>query len=94
MCFTMVNTLYKGIFLLINSLADPNIKFPSHYPTSSLLGCVHVDSCLPQEEYRDTYPNGESDSPYVFVCSKPEQLNLLLPVQGDHKICKDFALFS
>ncbi|KAH8272960.1 hypothetical protein KR026_011748 [Drosophila bipectinata] len=65
---------------------DPNIKFPSHYPTSSLLGCVHVESCLPQEEYRDLYPNGESDSPYVFVCTKPEQLNLLLPVQGEHKI--------
>ncbi|XP_020797841.1 activating signal cointegrator 1 [Drosophila serrata] len=65
---------------------DPNITFPSHYPTASLLGCVHVDSCLPQEEYRDIYPNGESDSPYVFVCSKPEQLNILLPVKGEHKI--------
>ncbi|XP_017073700.1 activating signal cointegrator 1 [Drosophila eugracilis] len=65
---------------------DPDIKFPTHYPTSSLLGCVHVDSCLPQEEYRDAYPNGESESPYVFVCTKPEQLNILLPVQGDHKI--------
>ncbi|KAH8373187.1 hypothetical protein KR009_001614 [Drosophila setifemur] len=65
---------------------DPDIKFPSHYPTSSLLGCVHVDSCLPQEEYREIYPNGESDSPYVFVTTKPEQLNLLLPVQGEHKI--------
>ncbi|KAH8303357.1 hypothetical protein KR059_008853 [Drosophila kikkawai] len=65
---------------------DPNINFPSHYPTASLLGCVHVDSCLPQEEYREIYPNGESDSPYVFVCSKPEQLNILLPVKGDHKI--------
>ncbi|XP_017012842.2 activating signal cointegrator 1 [Drosophila takahashii] len=65
---------------------DPDIKFPSHYPTSSLLGCVHVDSCLPQEEYREAFPNGESESPYVFVCTKPEQLNILLPVQGDHKI--------
>nr|NP_001285492.1 uncharacterized protein Dmel_CG11710, isoform C [Drosophila melanogaster]NP_608393.1 uncharacterized protein Dmel_CG11710, isoform B [Drosophila melanogaster]AAF50902.1 uncharacterized protein Dmel_CG11710, isoform B [Drosophila melanogaster]AHN59962.1 uncharacterized protein Dmel_CG11710, isoform C [Drosophila melanogaster] len=65
---------------------DPDIKFPSHYPTSSLLGCVHVDSCLPQEEYRELYPNGESESPYVFVCTKPEQLNILLPVHGDHKI--------
>ncbi|XP_026847084.1 activating signal cointegrator 1 [Drosophila persimilis] len=65
---------------------DPNMKFPEHYPTSSLLGCVHVENCVPQEEYRDTYPRGESDSPYVFVCSKPEQLPILLPVQGDHKI--------
>lgn len=67
---------------------DNDINFPTHYPTSSLLGCVHVDSCLPQEEYRELYPQGESDSPYVFVCTKPEQLPLLLPVQGEHKICK------
>ncbi|XP_034489701.1 activating signal cointegrator 1 [Drosophila innubila] len=65
---------------------DDNIEFPTHYPTSSLLGCVHVDNCLPQEEYRDLYPQGESDSPYVFVCTKPEQLPLLLPVHGEHKI--------
>jgi len=49
-----------------------------------------VDSCLPQEEYRELYPNGESESPYVFVCTKPEQLNILLPVHGDHKICEQF----
>ncbi|ALC49402.1 CG11710 [Drosophila busckii] len=65
---------------------DKNLKFPTSYPTSSLLGCVHVNNCLPQEEYRELYPNGESDSPYVFVCSKPEQLPLLLPVHGEHKI--------
>ncbi|KAM8719380.1 hypothetical protein ACLKA7_012004 [Drosophila subpalustris] len=65
---------------------DDDIEFPTHYPTSSLLGCVHVENCLPQEEYRDLYPQGESDSPYVFVCTKPEQLPLLLPVQGEHKI--------
>ncbi|EDW81876.1 uncharacterized protein Dwil_GK25493 [Drosophila willistoni] len=65
---------------------DPNLKFPEHYPTASLLGCVHVDDCLPQETYRDLYPHGESDSPYVLVCTKPEQLPIFLPVQGDHKI--------
>ncbi|XP_017872246.1 PREDICTED: activating signal cointegrator 1 [Drosophila arizonae] len=65
---------------------DENIKFPTHYPTSSLLGCVNVESCLPQEEYRELYPEGESDSPYVFVCSRPEQLPVLLPVQGEPKI--------
>ncbi|KAH8399916.1 hypothetical protein KR215_004195 [Drosophila sulfurigaster] len=65
---------------------DDNLEFPKHYPTSSLLGCVHVDNCLPQEEYRDLYPQGESDSPYVFVCTNPEQLPMLLPVHGEHKI--------
>ncbi|KAH8387137.1 hypothetical protein KR093_005053 [Drosophila rubida] len=65
---------------------DDTLEFPTHYPTSSLLGCVHVDNCLPQEEYRDLYPQGESDSPYVFVCNNPEQLPMLLPVHGEHKI--------
>ncbi|KAH8291630.1 hypothetical protein KR018_007852 [Drosophila ironensis] len=75
-----VKAFYQALY------EDPNLTFPSHFPTSSLLGCVNVDSCLPQEEYREEFPRGESESPYVFICSKPEQLNLLLPVQGEHKI--------
>ncbi|XP_032597186.1 activating signal cointegrator 1 isoform X2 [Drosophila grimshawi] len=38
---------------------DKDLKFPTHYPTGSLLGCVHVEHCLPQEEYRDMYPQDE-----------------------------------
>merc|ERR1719270_737355 len=30
---------------------DDNIQFPSHYPTSCLLGCVDLTDCLAQEEY-------------------------------------------
>ncbi|XP_004529628.1 activating signal cointegrator 1 [Ceratitis capitata] len=65
---------------------DPDIKFPEHYPTGCLLGCVRVDDCLAQEEYREMYPNGESESPYVFVCSSPELLPVVFPIKGQHKI--------
>ncbi|XP_050352168.1 activating signal cointegrator 1 [Nymphalis io] len=65
---------------------DKQFKFPSFYPTGCLLGCVNVDDCLPQEEYSKKYPDGESDSPYVFICSNPVSLRLRFPVKGQHKI--------
>ncbi|XP_061384314.1 activating signal cointegrator 1 [Danaus plexippus] len=65
---------------------DKQIKFPSFYPTGCLLGCVTVDDCLSQEEYAKKYPDGESDSPYVFICSNPISLRLRFPIKGQHKI--------
>ncbi|KAM3956674.1 activating signal cointegrator 1 [Aphomia sociella] len=65
---------------------DKQLKFPTFYPTGCLLGCVSVDDCLPQEEYQKIYPDGESDSPYVFICSNPVSLRLRFPVKGQHKI--------
>ncbi|CAB3242411.1 unnamed protein product [Arctia plantaginis] len=65
---------------------ETEIKFPSFYPTGCLLGCVNVDDCLPQEEYQKIHPNGDSDSPYVFICSNPISLRLRFPVKGQHKI--------
>ncbi|XP_058833928.1 activating signal cointegrator 1 [Topomyia yanbarensis] len=65
---------------------DENIEFPSQYPSGCLLGCVSVQDVLPQEEYRKQYPNGESDSPFVFVCSDPQELPIRFPVKGQHKI--------
>ncbi|XP_037295324.1 activating signal cointegrator 1-like [Manduca sexta] len=75
------NTLY--IFFCIT---DKQFKFPSFYPTGCLLGCVNVDDCLSQEEYEKRYPDGESDSPYVFICSNPVSLRLRFPIKGQHKI--------
>lgn len=69
---------------------DESIKFPSQYPSGCLLGYVSVSDCLPQEDYRQEYPNGESDSPYVFVCSDPQELPIRFPVKGAHKICMFF----
>ncbi|KAL0820181.1 hypothetical protein ABMA28_006106 [Loxostege sticticalis] len=65
---------------------ESQLKFPSFYPTGCLLGCVTVDDCLPQEEYQKKYPDGESDSPYVFICSNPVSLRLRFPIKGQHKI--------
>ncbi|XP_052901149.1 activating signal cointegrator 1 [Anopheles moucheti] len=65
---------------------DDSIQFPSQYPTGCLLGCVSVLDCLPQEEYRKQHPNGESDSPFVFVCEEPQELPIRFPMKGDHKI--------
>ena len=64
------------------------IEFPSQYPSGCLLGCVLVQDVLPQEEYRKSYPEGESDSPFVFVCSDPQELPIRFPIKGQHKIYK------
>ncbi|KAJ4448143.1 hypothetical protein ANN_10156 [Periplaneta americana] len=68
------------------------LRFPSQYPTSCLLGCVNVIDCLPQEEYRINFPEGESDSPFVFVCEDAQELPIRFPIQGKHKICKKYKL--
>lgn len=67
---------------------DPEIKFPEHYPNAVLLGHVSVEDCMSQEEYRERYPNGESDSAYVLVCKDNEELPIRFPVSGAHKICE------
>lgn len=66
------------------------VKFPKKYPTGVLLGNVLVQDCLGQDEYREEFPNGESESPYVFICSDPNKLVVPIPVKGSHKICKNF----
>uniref|UniRef100_A0A0B6ZWX8 ASCH domain-containing protein n=2 Tax=Arion vulgaris TaxID=1028688 RepID=A0A0B6ZWX8_9EUPU len=65
-----------------------SLKFPKEYPTGCLLGCVNVEDCLSQEEYREQYPDGESASPYVFICSNPQHLIVKYPNKGKHKIYK------
>lgn len=65
---------------------DKSIEFPKQYPSGCLLGCVIVKDVLPQEEYRKQYPDGESDSPFVFVCAEPEELPVRFPLSGSHKI--------
>lgn len=65
---------------------DKDIKFPSQYQSGSLLGCVLVDDVLPQEEYRKKFPDGESESPFVFICKNPKVLPVVFPNSGSHKI--------
>lgn len=34
------------------------------------------------------FPDGESSSDFVFVCSSPHELLVKFPVKGRHKICE------
>ena len=60
--------------------------FPPEYPSGCLLGCVDVLEVLPADEYAATFPDGESESPYVFVCANPQALVVKFPVTGKHKL--------
>ena len=62
--------------------------FPTSYPTSCLLGCVDVVDCMSQEDYRERYADGESSSPYVFVCRSHQEMLIKYPMSGQHKICE------
>lgn len=74
----MYKTVYKG----------HNLQFPSHYPVGCLLGCVDVVDCLSQETYQEQFPDGESGSPFVFICENSQELIVKFPVKGKHKIYK------
>ncbi|KAK3098710.1 hypothetical protein FSP39_022297 [Pinctada imbricata] len=65
---------------------DLKIELPSHYPVGCLLGCVDVVDCLSQEEYREKFPDGESASPFVFICENSQELVVKFPIKGKHKI--------
>eukprot|EP01060_Flectonema_neradi_P004433 TRINITY_DN12861_c0_g1_i1.p1 TRINITY_DN12861_c0_g1~~TRINITY_DN12861_c0_g1_i1.p1 ORF type:complete len:690 (+),score=153.32 TRINITY_DN12861_c0_g1_i1:41-2071(+) len=62
--------------------------FPTHYPTSVLLGCVTVTNVLHYTDYAEKIPkeDQESNSEYVFICKNPQLLVLPLPMDGKHKI--------
>ncbi|MBN3281720.1 TRIP4 protein, partial [Polyodon spathula] len=70
-------------------------EFPKEYPTGCLLGCVNMADCLSQEQFREQFPETceESASPFVFICSNPQELVVKFPVKGKHKICKFCFLF-
>ncbi|KAB0805283.1 hypothetical protein PPYR_02253 [Photinus pyralis] len=75
-----VEQMYRAIY------NNQQLVFPKKYPTSCLLGCVFVEDCLSQDQYREIYATGESESPYVLICSKPMILPLFHSMQGQHKI--------
>lgn len=67
---------------------DADMRLPKNYPNGCLLGCVNVEDCLEQKVYREKYPHGDSGSPFVLVCSNPQELVVKFPIQGKHKIYK------
>ncbi|KAI1889412.1 hypothetical protein AGOR_G00162610 [Albula goreensis] len=58
-------------------------RFPRDYPTGCLLGCVNMTDCLSQEQYREQFPDTceESMSPFVFICSNPQELLVKFPMK-------------
>ena len=77
-----VEGMYRALY------GNDNLAFPKHYPASCLLGCVDIVDCLAQEDYKEEFPGGESESPFVVVCENPQQLAVKFPVKGQHKIWK------
>ncbi|XP_068131763.1 activating signal cointegrator 1 [Hyperolius riggenbachi] len=71
-------------------LLHKDIDFPKDYPTGCLLGCVEMADCLSQEQFQEQYPalSQESASPFVFICTNPQELLIKFPIKGQHKIWK------
>ncbi|NXG16753.1 TRIP4 protein, partial [Grallaria varia] len=71
-------------------LLPKDVEFPSDYPSGCLLGCVDVTDCLSQEQFQEQYPDlsQESGSPFVFICTNPQEMVVKFPIKGKHKICK------
>lgn len=80
---TEVEAMYRNIYR-----TEP--RFPKSYPTGCLLGCINVTDCLPQEQFRQQFPDisEESASAFVFICSNPQELLVKFPMKGKHKIWK------
>ncbi|KAM9409483.1 activating signal cointegrator 1 isoform 1-T1 [Pholidichthys leucotaenia] len=78
-----VETMYRHIYK-----KEPH--FPKDYPTGCLLGCVNVTDCLSQDQFRVQFPDTceESASPFVFICTNPQELLVKFPMKGKHKIWK------
>ncbi|VVC34702.1 Zinc finger, C2HC5-type,Zinc finger, RING/FYVE/PHD-type,ASCH domain,PUA-like domain [Cinara cedri] len=69
-------------------LKGENLEFPNRYPIGCLMGCVNVVDCLSQEEYITQYPQGEVESPFIFICKNPIMMTNHFPIKGQHKIFK------
>jgi hypothetical protein len=75
----------QQFFKLYNQIPP---KYPKKYPLSSLLGCVELIDCLPQEEYRKQFPNGYCNDEFVLLLDNPILLKSPLPASGQLKIYK------
>ncbi|XP_032089409.1 activating signal cointegrator 1-like [Thamnophis elegans] len=71
-------------------LLQEDLEFPEDYPSGCLLGCVDLIDCLSQEQFQEQYPqlSQESASPFVFICSNPQEMVIKFPIKGKHKLWK------
>ncbi|XP_007532408.1 activating signal cointegrator 1 [Erinaceus europaeus] len=71
-------------------LRGKDVEFPNDYPSGCLLGYVDLTDCLSQKQFKDQYPDmsPESDSPFVFICTNPQEMAVKFPIKGNPKIWK------
>ncbi|XP_060007677.1 activating signal cointegrator 1 isoform X2 [Lagenorhynchus albirostris] len=71
-------------------LRGKDVEFPNDYPSGCLLGCVDLTDCLSQKQFKNQYPDmsQESDSPFVFICTNPQEMIVKFPIKGSPKIWK------
>ncbi|KAM9183200.1 activating signal cointegrator 1 [Dugong dugon] len=71
-------------------LRGKDLEFPCDYPSGCLLGCVDLTDCLSQKQFKEQYPDisQESDSPFVFICTNPQEMIVKFPIKGSPKIWK------
>ncbi|KAM6257300.1 activating signal cointegrator 1 [Porphyrio hochstetteri] len=71
-------------------LLGKDVDFPNDYPSGCLLGCVDVTDCLSQEQFKEQHPDlsQESGSPFVFLCTNPQEMVVKFPIKGKQKIWK------
>ena len=58
------------------------------WPIGCLLGFCTVTDVLAQDDYREKYPDGPSQAPYVFICEDVHELDFKLQISGQHKLWK------
>jgi len=68
------------------SLLDQKDEFD--WPIGCLLGFCTVTDVLAQDDYREKYPDGPSQAPYVFICEDVHELDFKLQISGQHKLWK------
>ncbi|XP_074862770.1 activating signal cointegrator 1 [Carettochelys insculpta] len=71
-------------------LVQADVEFPRDYPSGCLLGCVDLTDCVSQEQFKEQYPelSQESGSPFVFICTNPQEMIVKFPIKGKPKIWK------
>eukprot|EP01006_Ploeotia_vitrea_P065989 TRINITY_DN94144_c0_g1_i1.p1 TRINITY_DN94144_c0_g1~~TRINITY_DN94144_c0_g1_i1.p1 ORF type:complete len:371 (-),score=187.85 TRINITY_DN94144_c0_g1_i1:19-1014(-) len=75
---------------------DEQLPFPKSYPTSCVLGCVDLVDCIDQDAFQELRKKElaagraieNSESPFLFVCKRPQRLLLAQQMKGQHKLWK------
>jgi len=90
-----VDTLEQQYRSIYEARGIPTPPLPSQsggYPTSALLGCVDVEECWNNAQYKEvltanpSMPQEENGSEHIFWCLRPRRLVVPLRMGGEHMI--------